>query len=108
MLKEKGLEEQVMHIITDSLDTNGQTGAHPLYLGLRHAKETWQLQPYPLEKVLDELKNSNKKIFTDKNVEEQTTKTDIADTEAFDNRKVTKLKKGRRKDVLQDKESAGC
>lgn len=57
-LKEKGLAEQVKCIVTDNLKADG---VHPLYLGLRHSKDVWSLQPFPLEKVLDELESMEKK-----------------------------------------------
>lgn len=58
MIKEKGLAEQVKCIVTDNLKADG---VHPLYLGLRHSKDVWRLQPFPLEKVLDELESMEKK-----------------------------------------------
>lgn len=58
MIKEKGLAEQVKCIVTDNLKADGM---HPLYLGLRHSKDVWSLQPFPLEKVLDELESMEKK-----------------------------------------------
>lgn len=58
MIKEKGLAEQVKCIVTDNLKADG---VHPLYLGLRHSKDVWSLQPFPLEKVLDELESMEKK-----------------------------------------------
>lgn len=58
MIKEKGLAEQVKCIVTDNLKADG---VHPLYLGLRHSKDIWSLQPFPLEKVLDELESMEKK-----------------------------------------------
>lgn len=58
MIKEKGLAEQVKCIVTDNLKADG---VHPLYLGLRHSKDVWSLQPFPLEKGLDELESMEKK-----------------------------------------------
>ena len=58
MIKEKGLAEQVKCIVTDNLKADG---VHLLYLGLRHSKDVWRLQPFPLEKVLDELESMEKK-----------------------------------------------
>lgn len=57
MIKEKGLANQVRCIATDTLDSYG---VHPLYLGLRHASETWKLKKYPVEKVLKELEGDKK------------------------------------------------
>lgn len=110
MLKEKGLENQVKHIITDRLDTNGQRGTHPLYLGLRYAKETWKLQPYPLEKALEELKNNIPKK-QEKNLPnaEKTADSDREEkreTPDQTNRIEAKPKKGRKKDVLPNKKPA--
>lgn len=53
-LKEQGLDKQVQHITTSTLD-NPQAGTHSLYLGLRHSKEKWNLSPYPLDDVIKEL-----------------------------------------------------
>ena len=58
MIKEKGLAEQVKCIVTDNLKADG---VHLLYLGLRHSKDVWRLQPFPLEKGLDELESMEKK-----------------------------------------------
>lgn len=52
MIKEKGLIQQTKCIVTDSTIAYG---VHPLYLGLRHAKEMWKLTDYPVEKMLHEL-----------------------------------------------------
>lgn len=58
MIKEKGLAKQVKCIVTNNLKANG---VHPLYLGLRYSKDVWSLQPFPLEKVLNELESTEKK-----------------------------------------------
>lgn len=58
MMKDKGLSKQVKCIVTDRM---GADGVHPLYLGLRHSKDVWKLQQYPLEKILDELESTVKK-----------------------------------------------
>lgn len=58
MMKDKGLSKQVKCIVTDNMKADG---VHPLYLGLRHSKDVWRLQPYPLETVLKELENTEKK-----------------------------------------------
>lgn len=58
MIKDKGLAKQVKCIVTNNLKANG---VHPLYLGLRYSKDVWSLQPFPLEKVLNELESTEKK-----------------------------------------------
>lgn len=58
IMKEKGLAKQIKCIITDNLDING---VHPLYLGLRYSCDKWKLKPYPLEKILEELKGGDTK-----------------------------------------------
>ena len=58
MIKEKGLAKQVKCIVTNNLKADG---VHPLYLGLRYSKDIWSLQPFPLEKVLNELESTEKK-----------------------------------------------
>ena len=79
MLKEKGLEGHVKHIVTDCLCTNKQTGTHPLYLGLHFSKDEWKLLNYPLNDVLKELK----KVSSEKKPK-------------------VKKKKGRKTNVLQN------
>ena len=54
MLKEYKLDAQVKHIVTDDIDTEKQCGTHPLYLGLRHSSEKWQLEAFPLAAALEE------------------------------------------------------
>lgn len=81
MMKGKGLVKQVKCIVTDNLKTEG---VHPLYLGLRHSKDVWKLNPYPLEKALQDLKGGEKKA--------------TKESEAV------KKKKGAKKDVPEDKE----
>lgn len=54
MLKEYKLDAQVKHIVTDNIDTEKQCGTHPLYLGLRHSSEKWQLEAFPLAAALEE------------------------------------------------------
>lgn len=54
MLKEYKLEEQVKHIVTDTIDAEKQCGTHPLYLGLRHSSEVWTLERFHLTLALDE------------------------------------------------------
>ena len=58
MMKDKGLSKQLKCIVTDNMKADG---VHPLYLGLRHSKDVWRLQPYPLETVLKELENTEKR-----------------------------------------------
>ena len=58
MIKDKGLAKQVKCIVTNNLKADG---VHPLYLGLRYSKDIWSLQPFPLEKVLNELESTEKK-----------------------------------------------
>ena len=55
MIQNKGLSCQVKQISVDGLKTNEQMCPHPLYLGLRHAKDRWFLVDFPLEDVLAEL-----------------------------------------------------
>lgn len=59
MLKEYQLEAQVKHITTATNDTEKQLGTHPLYLGLRHSAELWELDRFPLEAALGELAPHN-------------------------------------------------
>lgn len=54
MLKECKLEMQVKHIVTTTIDTAKQCGTHPLYLGLRHSAERWELETFPLAMALEE------------------------------------------------------
>ena len=54
MIKECGLVNQTKHIITPFLDTEKQLGTHPLYLGLRHGSEKWDLDSYPVLRALGE------------------------------------------------------
>lgn len=63
MMKNKGLTKQVKCIVTDELKAEG---VHPLYLGLRHAKDIWKLAQYPLEKVLGGLESKEKKVSAEK------------------------------------------
>lgn len=63
MIKEKGLIEQTKCIVTD--DT-GIYGVHPLYLGLRHAKDMWKLTDYPVEKMLCELEGGKEETVMPK------------------------------------------
>lgn len=57
LLKEKGLEGQVKQFSVDDLQTRQQGCPHPLFLGLRHARETWHLENFPLERILSGLEN---------------------------------------------------
>jgi hypothetical protein len=52
MLKDKGWEKQVKHIVTDTLETEKQLATHILWLGLHHNNETWMTATYPIEAVL--------------------------------------------------------
>ena len=54
MLKEYKLESQVKHIVTVTSDTEKQMGTHPLYLGLRHSADVWELENFPLSLALEE------------------------------------------------------
>lgn len=54
MLKEYKLESQVKHIVTATTDTEKQMGTHPLYLGLRHSADVWELENFPLSLALEE------------------------------------------------------
>lgn len=60
MLKERGMEKRVKHIVTPTMDAE-QKGTHSLYLGLRHSKEKWNLAVYPVDEVLNELEKAEKK-----------------------------------------------
>ena len=55
LLVQKGLGGQVKQFSVDTLETLQQISPHPLYLGLRHAREEWKLENFPLSKVLKEL-----------------------------------------------------
>lgn len=54
LIKECGLINQTKHIVTQYLDTEKQLGTHPLYLGLRHGSEKWELDSYPVLSILGE------------------------------------------------------
>ena len=47
--------EKLYHFTVSGKDKEGD-GIHPLYLGIRHGNSEWKLSPYPLKKVLKELK----------------------------------------------------
>lgn len=69
MIKEKCLIKQTKCIVTDSTITYG---VHPLYLGLRHAKDIWKLTDYPVEKMLRELEGGKEEaVPKEENVKEQ-------------------------------------
>lgn len=69
MIKEKGLIKQTKCIVTDSTITYG---VHPLYLGLRHAKDMWKLTDYPVEKMLREFEGGKEEaVPKEENVKEQ-------------------------------------
>lgn len=55
LLEQKGLAEQVKQFAVKTLETNEQISPHPLFLGLRHAREVWSVEKFPLRKVLQEL-----------------------------------------------------
>ena len=57
MLKDKELQKQVKCIITDNLSMIECYGVHPLYLGLRYAKNVWKLEDYPLDDELKKLES---------------------------------------------------
>lgn len=67
MLKEYKLEAQVKHIVTATTDTEKQCGIHPLYLGLRHSSDVWELETFPLSLALEEC--SPHKEATEKSVD---------------------------------------
>lgn len=48
------LEAQVKHIVTDTIDTEKQCYTHPLFLGLRHSSDVWELETFPLSLALEE------------------------------------------------------
>lgn len=58
MLQDKKLEKQVKCIITDSLDTENQTGIHPLFLGLHYGRDVWKLESYPVQEELKILEDA--------------------------------------------------
>lgn len=72
LLEQRGLEKQVMQFSVDSLETQKQLSPHPLYLGLRHAKETWKLVPFPLQSILKELMPKPEKKTEEKKAEGKT------------------------------------
>lgn len=55
MIIDKGLSNQVLHIIPEYIDTDNMQGIHPLYLGLHHGKEKWSLEAYDINSALEEL-----------------------------------------------------
>lgn len=63
MIKEKGLIQQTKCIVTDKTTVYG---VHPLYLGLRHAKDMWKLTDYPVEKMLLELEGEKEETTAPK------------------------------------------
>lgn len=85
MIKKRGLENQVKHMVVDKLDTSKQRGTHALYLGLKYSKEKWMLAEYPVDEVLAELSPK---------------------TTAVDTGEKKRGRKGKKKDVLPDKELA--
>lgn len=60
MLRDKGLQEQTKCIVTENLSVVDCYGVHPLYLGLRYAKDKWSLVDYPVEKELKKLEEDIK------------------------------------------------
>lgn len=67
MIESKGLAKQTKEITVDTFITSQGLSPHPLYLGLRHAKERWLLQEFDITAELKKLtkdeksKNSKKK-----------------------------------------------
>ena len=61
MLRDKGLQEQTKCIVTENLSVVDCYGVHPLYLGLRYAKDKWSLVDYPVDAMLN---NFEKKLGT--------------------------------------------
>lgn len=59
MLREKGLERQVKHIVAESAEGR-QTGVHPLFLGLHYGRDVWRLETFPLHDELKALEESLK------------------------------------------------
>lgn len=63
MIKNKGLIPQTKCIVTNNVISYG---VHPLYLGLRYAKDKWQLTDYPVEKMLCELEGGTEETIPPK------------------------------------------
>lgn len=95
MLKDKKLEAQVKCIIPEYVEENAVQGTHPLFLGLHHAKEQWSLENYNITDAIAELEGYLK---------ERESKRLIANISAEKEEK--KGKKEKKKDVLQNQESA--
>lgn len=94
MLKDRGLSEQVMCIVPEFVEENASQGTHPLFLGLHHSKEEWSLTKYSVDAALEELEGYLKEREEKK-----------AAVEVVASEKKTG-KRGKKKDVLQDQESA--
>jgi len=78
---DKNLIKQIKCIMADNISIYG---VHPLYLGLWHSKDKWQLADYPVDKELCELeggKNTSTK---------------------------RKSRKGGKKHISKNNEQAGC
>lgn len=92
MVTERHLEEQLKEITVDELETNDQISPHPLYLGLRHAKDEWYLQKYTIPKLLRtkseaeqttaSVDSKSKRKKSKKKVESETQETVEAEKEA--------------------------
>lgn len=84
LIKGSGLGDNVKCIVTDNLFVEENIGIHPLFLGLRHGKDEWQLIDYPIDDEIVKLGNG---ICEEK-------------------QEATKGKRGRKKNVSKIKECA--
>lgn len=94
ILQEKKLEGQVKCIIPEFVDVNASQGIHPLFLGLHHAKEQWYLEAYDIPHAIAELED----YLKEREVKKSVLIDSIDKTEK-------KVKKEKKKDVLQNQES---
>lgn len=58
MLKKKKLSKQIKCLEAEYMEDVSQQGVHPLFLGLHHSKEEWQLTDYMMDKAIELLKSS--------------------------------------------------
>lgn len=104
ILEQKGLEGQVRQLAVDTLETAKQICPHPLFLGLRHARERWRLEKFPLQKVLKELEAKKPKKAqkqTEKKKQEKTSAGEKKGTPSVPDGKVIRNPTG------SDKKQAG-
>ncbi len=55
MMKNRGLQSRVKCIVAGAGDEEAAQGTHPLFLGLHHGKDEWNLEVFDIDKALAEL-----------------------------------------------------